>query len=59
MVNEEACWGDDVLFSILDKLNRFAVIHLTWKGRKEKDPKGPITTLPNMELETFHKNTKV
>ena len=34
---------DDVLFQLLDGSNRYAVVHLTWSGHLERDPKWPTT----------------
>jgi len=37
---------DDVLFEVhqVGSGYRYAVVHLTWKGRREKDPHWPSTT---------------
>jgi hypothetical protein len=36
-------FGDDVLFQFADGSNRVAVVHLTWAGRVEADPRWPHT----------------
>lgn len=36
---------DDVLFSIAGSSTSYAVVHLTWSGKKEIDPKWPSTEL--------------
>jgi len=36
---------DDVLFATADPLKLLAVVHLTWKGRTERDARWPCTTL--------------
>src|SRR5688500_9613349 len=33
---------DDVLFRLLRHLCEYAVVHLTWSGRAEDDPRWPI-----------------
>jgi len=35
---------DDVLFILPDNPSPLAVVHLTWKGKREKDPEWPRTT---------------
>jgi hypothetical protein len=45
-VNVEACAdragaSDDVLFRLLDDPERFAIVHLTWRGRPEVDARWP------------------
>ncbi|MBP2655185.1 MAG: hypothetical protein H6Q73_2754 [Firmicutes bacterium] len=36
---------DDVLFLLLDSSNRYAVVHLTWTGKEEKNSYFPATRL--------------
>lgn len=36
---------DDVLFVIADASKPLAVVHLTWAGETERDPRWPSTTL--------------
>jgi hypothetical protein len=36
---------DDVLFEIAGDTNEYAVVHLTWSGSTERDPRWPATTL--------------
>jgi hypothetical protein len=36
---------DDVLFATADPCKPLAVVHLTWKGSTETDPRWPHTTL--------------
>jgi hypothetical protein len=36
---------DDVLFVTNDPMSPLAVVHLTWAGRKESDPRRPSTSL--------------
>lgn len=36
---------DDVLFLLLDGSNRYAVVHLTWSGKKENNPCYPRTKI--------------
>jgi hypothetical protein len=43
LARREDC--DDVLFLLLDGSNRYAVVHLTWIGKKEKNPLYPLTRL--------------
>jgi hypothetical protein len=35
---------DDVLFKVLDGTNRYAVVHLTWRGCPGNDPRWPWVT---------------
>ena len=37
--------NDDVLFVSADEPQTVAVVHLTWSGRREADPRWPDTTL--------------
>lgn len=34
--------NDDVLFRNLDDADRFTVIHLSWRSRRESDPRYPL-----------------
>ena len=36
---------DEVLFVIDDAPKQYAVVHLTWSGSKEHDPKWPFTVI--------------
>lgn len=36
---------DDILFQVLGDEVLFAVVHLTWRGRREPDPRWPATEL--------------
>ncbi len=36
---------DDVLFAADDPTKTLAVVHLTWMGKRERDPQWPSTTL--------------
>ena len=45
LARREEC--DDVLFLLLDGSERYAVVHLTWSGKKEKNPLYPLTRLYN------------
>jgi hypothetical protein len=36
---------DDVLFATANPLHALAVVHLTWAGKTERDPRWPWTTL--------------
>jgi hypothetical protein len=36
---------DDVLLRLSDNSGCYAVVHLTWSGKKERSPKWPITTV--------------
>lgn len=44
--------SDDVLFKIEDGTSRCAVVHLTWSGEPEEDPKWPDTCVFD-SLETW------
>lgn len=39
------CDGDDILFTTSDHVAPLAVVHLTFRGRQEKDPKWPSVVL--------------
>lgn len=39
--------NDDVLFEVKDGEFRYAIVHLTWSGRQEPNPKWPRTRLSN------------
>lgn len=45
---------DDVLFLLLDGSNRYAVVHLTWKGKKENNPCYPKTKIYDNLLELLN-----
>lgn len=36
---------DDILLRLLDGSDRFAVVHLTWRGDQESDPRWPWTKI--------------
>ena len=36
---------DDVLFEVDGEPLRYAVVHLTWRGRRENDPRWPDTRM--------------
>jgi hypothetical protein len=38
-------FNDDVLFQLHDGSDRVAVVHLTWRGRAEIDPRWPDTDI--------------
>lgn len=38
---------DDVLFLLLEGTERYAVVHLSWIGKEEKEPQYPLTRLYN------------
>lgn len=46
--------NDDVLFELTDSKNKYAIIHLTWKSKTEKDSNYPMTQLFENWLDLYN-----
>jgi len=46
--------NDDVLFELIDSKNKYAIVHLTWKSKIEKDVSYPRTQIFNNWLDLYN-----
>jgi hypothetical protein len=46
--------NDDVLFELIGSKNKYAIVHLTWKSKIEKDPSYPRTQIFNNWLDLYN-----
>ena len=47
--------NDDALFQIINKKDKFVIVHLTWAGKTIKDQKYPLTWFYNSSTEVQEK----